>query len=166
MYRRKLRIKGNYFLLLPELWSYFIFQHVIAHSHLDDILPRPLKPRLLNSWMVTSRFASFRLWSQSIAFSLDGEVKDEAYSSNVTLPEPPRESYQTVPCTYSYAGKNVKVLICVNIKAEPKIKHLLYDSPVTVLCAVLCYHTYSLKNAVLWDVTPCGSCKNRRLGRT
>jgi hypothetical protein len=23
-----------------------------------------------------------------------------------------------------------------------------------------------MKNAVFWDVTPCGSCKNRRLGGT
>jgi hypothetical protein len=23
-----------------------------------------------------------------------------------------------------------------------------------------------MKNAVVWDVTPCGSCKNRRFGRT
>jgi hypothetical protein len=23
-----------------------------------------------------------------------------------------------------------------------------------------------LKNAVFWDVTPCGSCKNRRIGET
>jgi hypothetical protein len=24
----------------------------------------------------------------------------------------------------------------------------------------------TLKNGVFWDVTPCGSCKNRRFGRT
>jgi hypothetical protein len=26
-------------------------------------------------------------------------------------------------------------------------------------------HSFILKNAVFWDVTPCGSCKNRRFGR-
>jgi hypothetical protein len=25
---------------------------------------------------------------------------------------------------------------------------------------------YSIKNAVFWDVTPCGPCKNRRFGGT
>jgi hypothetical protein len=27
-------------------------------------------------------------------------------------------------------------------------------------------HTNILKNGVFWDVTPCGSCKNRRFGGT
>jgi hypothetical protein len=26
--------------------------------------------------------------------------------------------------------------------------------------------TLAVKNGVLWDVTPCGSCKNRRFGGT
>jgi hypothetical protein len=26
--------------------------------------------------------------------------------------------------------------------------------------------TWSLKNGIFWDVTPCGSCKNQRLGGT
>jgi hypothetical protein len=28
------------------------------------------------------------------------------------------------------------------------------------------YNNPQLKNGVFWDVTPCGSCKNRRFGGT
>jgi hypothetical protein len=29
-----------------------------------------------------------------------------------------------------------------------------------------CKHGLDKKNGVFWDVTPCGSCKNRRFGGT
>jgi hypothetical protein len=44
---------------------------------------------------------------------------------------------------------------------------LLYFS---IKCPRYCYLPYegikSMKNGVFWDVTPCGSCKNRRFGGT
>jgi hypothetical protein len=30
----------------------------------------------------------------------------------------------------------------------------------------VCMLTIIMKNCIFWDVTPCGSCKNRRLGGT
>jgi hypothetical protein len=40
-------------------------------------------------------------------------------------------------------------------------------------CCIPCHHKslvngtfFNVKNGVFWDVTPCGSCKNRRLGGT
>jgi hypothetical protein len=36
-------------------------------------------------------------------------------------------------------------------------------SRVSVFCRVI---NYNPKNGVFWDVTPCGSCKNRRFGGT
>jgi hypothetical protein len=38
----------------------------------------------------------------------------------------------------------------------------------TVVCKILAefevFTAVTMKNAVFWDVTPCGSCKNRRFG--
>jgi hypothetical protein len=35
-----------------------------------------------------------------------------------------------------------------------------------ILCTILGFHAVIMKNAVFWDVTPCGPCKNRRFGGT
>jgi hypothetical protein len=36
----------------------------------------------------------------------------------------------------------------------------------SMLCKIWVVHTVTMKNAVFWDVRPCGSCKNRRSGGT
>jgi hypothetical protein len=34
-----------------------------------------------------------------------------------------------------------------------------------LICKIEVSRAVTMKNAVFWDVTPCGSCKNRRFGR-
>jgi hypothetical protein len=51
------------------------------------------------------------------------------------------------------------------------ISRLVDLSPSKILSLWLSTHfvqpnTVALKNGVFWDVTPCGSCKNRRFGGT
>jgi hypothetical protein len=59
-------------------------------------------------------------------------------------------------CTYEYKERS---------KGN---EHRLATSMYKEICVVRfeVFTAATMKNGVFWDVTPCGSCKNRRFGRT
>jgi hypothetical protein len=48
------------------------------------------------------------------------------------------------------------------------VKLVLQNISITFTCCVRLevFTAVTVKNGVFWDVTPCGSCKNRRFGGT
>jgi recombination DNA repair RAD52 pathway protein len=56
------------------------------------------------------------------------------------------------------------VKICESLFVSPRDGSALSDNKYSVRFEV--YTAVTMKNGVFWDVTSCGSCKNRRVGGT
>jgi hypothetical protein len=46
-----------------------------------------------------------------------------------------------------------------NVGTQKTLPFIQYEHMISKILTI-----YDMKNGVLWDVTPCGSCKNRRFG--
>jgi hypothetical protein len=151
MYRRKLRIKGNYFLLQPESWIYFIFS-MTAHTYIWVKLFRNLwEPSFRMWWMGTSRLVHLCLWSQSIAFLFWRQSKGwsvflKRYVAAISEKKQSECAMHLLVCGREY-GKNLLACRCTPSSYRnkaPKVVHLHHESLDTVLCAALRYRTHSL----------------------
>jgi hypothetical protein len=72
-----------------------------------------------------------------------------------------RVELRTSTRTKSNKLKAVKV---ITSSVSKSYSHLAYNLSPKLVTARVRINTESLKNDVTWDVTPCGSCKNRRFG--
>jgi hypothetical protein len=63
----------------------------------------------------------------------------------------------------SYKGRcEIWILINVNMLKPSLFAQVHMDK----IIGSVYKHPFILKNGVFWDVTPCGTCKNRRFGGT
>jgi WD40 repeat protein len=53
-----------------------------------------------------------------------------------------------------------------SIAVEPKGQYMVSGSDDLTVKGKISANQLTMKNGVFWDVTPCGSCKNRRFGET
>jgi uncharacterized protein with PIN domain len=56
----------------------------------------------------------------------------------------------------------IKECDCMQQKVQGKTVKITYNNYIQVMFEV--FMAVTKKNAVFWDVTPCGSCKNRCFG--
>jgi hypothetical protein len=62
---------------------------------------------------------------------------------------------------------NLVLVFCVHMKVAVLWHEMSYASPdIYQNVRFEVFTAVTMKNGVFWDVTPCGSCKNRRFGGT
>jgi hypothetical protein len=67
----------------------------------------------------------------------------------------------------AFLRKSEKALLRQRFNKSPLSDPVFMQKPIwKILVRVEVFTAVTMKNAVVWDVTPCGSCKNRPFGGT
>jgi hypothetical protein len=131
------------FLPIPSLCP-FRYLRIPSHSNVMHFL-LPLFP--FHSHAIEFPLPSLHLSSRSRYFTVLPGSLLSLHSSRVTAPK-------------TSLDRSARLLIAFG--PHPLVK----DADVTSLVRFEVFTSVTMKNAVFWDITPCGSCKNQRFGGT